>query len=219
MKVFAIVPVKRFENAKTRLSSILSHDDRISLASIMLDETLQILSNTTCIQKVIVVSSDDRARKIASSHGCDFLREVKDNGVNSAVGLADNYSMTHHADASIVVPQDLPLLHHLEISKVCGLAENEKKCIVICPSQRYDGTNVLLRKPPDVIPTFYDSNSYESHISAARDIRLQTKVYLSRKLMLDIDVPEDMQLLERENITDESKVLNFIKQRGTKPSA
>src|SRR5215217_7611084 len=117
MKTFAIVPIKRFENAKTRLSSILDTDDRIRLSLLMLEE--------------------------------------KERGVNSAVALADSYCMKKAADATMVIPHDLPLLNSTDISKACELAENESRCIVICPSLRYDGTNMLLRKPPSIIATFY----------------------------------------------------------------
>jgi 2-phospho-L-lactate guanylyltransferase len=213
MKVFAIVPVKRFENAKTRLSLILSAEDRIALSSIMLQETLCALSSCRSLDRIIVVSSDARAKELASSAGATYLYEEKDGGVNSAVSLADRYSMSHHADASIVIPQDLPLLDAQEISMACELAQNEDKCIVICPSQRYDGTNMLLRKPPEVIPTSFDRNSYENHISFARDGGAEVRLFLSKKLMIDIDTPEDACMLVHDKTLKENRVLDFIRQK------
>jgi 2-phospho-L-lactate guanylyltransferase len=65
MKTFAIVPVKRFENAKTRLSSILDIDDRIRLSLLMLEDTLHILSVVHLLTKVITVSADKRVEEIA----------------------------------------------------------------------------------------------------------------------------------------------------------
>lgn len=216
MKVFAIVPVKRFENAKTRLSAMLSAENRTLLSSVMLRETLCALGSCRSLERIIVVSSDERAREIAAASGATYLYEEKDSGVNAAVAIADRYSMSHHADASIVVPQDLPLLDAQEISMACELAENDGSCIVICPSQRYDGTNILLRKPPDVIRTSFDKNSYDNHIALAKEAGVGVRLFLSKNLMLDIDTPEDACLLLHDKSLKENKVLEFIRQKELK---
>jgi 2-phospho-L-lactate/phosphoenolpyruvate guanylyltransferase len=212
MKTFAIVPVKRFENAKTRLSSILDMDDRIRLSLLMLKDTLHVLSVVHLLTKVITVSADKRVEEIAAKYGANFLLEEKERGVNSAVALADNYSMKEGADATIVIPHDLPLLDSTDISKACEMAENEYRCIVICPSVRYDGTNILLRKPPSIIATFYDADSYNMHIKAAIRLGIPVKRLFSRSLMHDIDTPEDaLDLIKEETVNASS--LEFIKSK------
>jgi 2-phospho-L-lactate guanylyltransferase len=212
MKTFAIVPVKRFENAKTRLSSILDIDDRIRLSLLMLEDTLHILSVVHLLTKVITVSADKRVEEIAIKYGADFLLEEMERGVNSAVALADNYCIKDGADATIVIPHDLPLLHSTDITKACEMAENENKCIVICPSVRYDGTNILLRKPPSIIATFYDADSYNMHVKAAIRLGIPVKRLFSRSLMHDIDTPEDaLELIKEETVNASS--LEFIKSK------
>lgn len=213
MKTFAIVPVKRFENAKTRLSSMLDTEDRIRLSSLMLEDTLQILSVAPSLTQVIIVSADKRADEIATKHGAKFLPEEKEKGVNSAVALADGYCIEKEAaDATIVIPHDLPLLDTIVISKACELAEKESTCIVICPSVRYDGTNMLLRKPPSVIGTFYETDSYNMHVRTAIKLGIPVKPLLSKSLMYDIDTPEDaLHLIKEENVA--AKSLEFIKSK------
>jgi 2-phospho-L-lactate/phosphoenolpyruvate guanylyltransferase len=212
MKTYAIVPVKRFENAKTRLSSILDLDDRIRLSSLMLEDTVKILSSVPSLTQVLIVSPDKRAEELATKHGVNFLREEKEKGVNSAVALADSYCIKKAADATVVIPQDLPLLDAFEVSRACELAENESKCIVICPSLRYDGTNMLLRKPPSVIDTFYDTDSYNMHVKAAIKLGIPIKRLFSKTVMYDIDTPEDaLQLTKEEAVAARS--LEFIKSR------
>jgi 2-phospho-L-lactate guanylyltransferase len=212
MKTFAIVPIKRFENAKTRLSSILDTDDRIRLSLLMLEDTLQILSAVHSLSQLITVSADKRVGEIAVKYGANFLLEEKERGVNSAVALADSYCMKKAADATMVLPHDLPLLDSTDISKACELAENESRCIVICPSLRYDGTNMLLRKPPSVIATFYDADSYNMHVKAAIRLGIPVKRLLSKGLMHDIDTPEDaLEIMKEETVTARS--LEFIKSK------
>ena len=212
MKTFAIVPIKRFENAKTRLSSILDTDDRIRLSLLMLEDTLQILSVVHSLSQVITVSADKRVREIAVKYGANFLFEEKERGVNSAVALADSYCMKKAADATMVIPHDLPLLDSTDISKACELAENESRCIVICPSLRYDGTNMLLRKPPSIIATFYDADSYNMHVKAAIRLGIPVKRLFSKALMHDIDTPKDaLEVMKEETVTARS--LEFIKSK------
>jgi 2-phospho-L-lactate/phosphoenolpyruvate guanylyltransferase len=212
MKTFAIVPIKRFENAKTRLSSILDTDDRTRLSLLMLKDTLQILSAVHSLSQVITVSADKRVGEIAVKYGANFLLEEKERGVNSAVALADSYCMKKAADATMVIPHDLPLLDSTDISKACELAENESRCIVICPSLRYDGTNMLLRKPPSIIATFYDADSYNMHVKAAIRLGIPVKRLLSKGLVHDIDTPEDaLEIMKEETVTARS--LEFIKSK------
>jgi 2-phospho-L-lactate/phosphoenolpyruvate guanylyltransferase len=212
MKTFAIVPVKRFENAKTRLSSILDIDDRIRLSSLMLEDTVKTLSSVTSLFQIVIVSADKRAEEWATKHRINFLLEEKEKGVNSAIALADSYCMREAADATVVIPQDLPLLDAIEVSRACELAENENKCIVICPSLRYDGTNMLLRKPPCVIATFYESDSYNMHLKAAIKLGVPVKHLFSKSVMYDIDTPEDaLQLTKEEAVA--SRSLEFIKSK------
>jgi 2-phospho-L-lactate guanylyltransferase len=121
--------------------------------------------------------------------------------------------MKEGADATIVIPHDLPLLDSTDISKACEMAENENRCIVICPSVRYDGTNILLRKPPSIIATFYDADSYNMHIKAAIRLGIPVKRLFSRSLMHDIDTPEDALDLIKEETVNASSSLEFIKSK------
>ena len=212
MKTFAIVPVKKFENSKTRLSSILDMDDCILLSSLMLEDTVKILSSVRSLTQVVIVSADKRAEEMATKHGATFLREEKEKGVNSAVALADIYSIREGSEATVVIPQDLPLLDAIEVSTACQLAENQSKCIVICPSLRYDGTNMLLRKPPSVIATFYDTDSYNMHVKAALQFGIPIKRLFSKSVMYDIDTPEDALRLTKEEVVS-ARSLEFIKSK------
>lgn len=196
------------------MSAMLSTDERSRLSSLMLAGTLEVLASAQSLKQVLVVSGDRRAQEIATRYGAKFLYEEKESGVNSAVAIADDYCIQEGADATVVIPQDLPLLDAVDISMACSLAESEEKCIVICPSFRYDGTNLLLRKPPAAIKTYYDNDSYEAHIKTARGLRIPVKLFFSKKLMADIDTPEDAKQLARESGT--SKTLEFLKAKADK---
>ena len=109
---------------------------------------LVLLERQVTISRIVVVSSDKCAKEIATRMGVLFLQQQTDEGVNSAIALADDYCLLTGTEASIVLPQDLPLLLPQDVVEICQLAKTSEKCMIICPSLRYDGSNALLRKPP-----------------------------------------------------------------------
>jgi 2-phospho-L-lactate/phosphoenolpyruvate guanylyltransferase len=190
--VFAIVPVKNFESGKSRLASLLTVEERVKLSELFLDYTLNTLTNTSAISNVVVVSSDKRAEGIAKIHNAKFLQEKKNQGVNAAVALADVYISEYAVDATIVIPQDLPLLLPEDIERICTSAQEHEKCLVICPSLRFDGSNALLRRPPLLITTNYDNDSYNVHIKKAKASNAIIKIIKTKRIMIDIDTVEDV---------------------------
>lgn len=206
MKLFAIVPTKHFERAKSRLAPLLDICDRVKLSGLLLESTLSTLSKATAISSIIVVSSDMRAKRIAKIHAAMFLDEGNDIGVNNAVTLANNYCNDAGADATIVVPQDLPLAVSEDIDMICNYAKEYHRCLVVCPSVRYDGSNALLRRPPNLIESHFDNNSFNMHVNAARKAGAKVKIILSHRMMRDLDTVEDVEYLVNEPTTCKSIV-------------
>ena len=216
MKVFAIVPVKNFESGKSRLASLLTVEERVKLSELFLDYTLNTLTNTSAISNVVVVSSDKRAEGIAKIHNAKFLQEKKNQGVNAAVALADVYISEYAVDATIVIPQDLPLLLPEDIERICTSAQEHEKCLVICPSLRFDGSNALLRRPPLLITTNYDNDSYNIHIKKAKASNATVKIIKRKRIMTDIDTVEDViNLIKIYSINKDSinKAVVFLKSK------
>jgi len=198
LKIFAIVPVKSFERGKSRLASMLDIVKRVKLCELLLDDTLTTLRNAYAISEVIVVSSDRRAHGISDKHGARFLKENEERGVNKAIAIADSYCNEAGADATIVIPQDLPLLVPYDINMICESAKGYDKYMAICPSLRYDGSNALLRRPCMLIETYYDNNSFDMHVKAAKEIGANLKIILLRRIMTDLDTVEDAENLMNE---------------------
>ncbi|HET7149553.1 MAG TPA: 2-phospho-L-lactate guanylyltransferase [Candidatus Nitrosopolaris sp.] len=202
MKIFALVPVKKFERSKSRLGSVLSTDERIKLSELLLINTISILKKSSAISNIVVISSDNVAKEIAATSDTKFLEEPKDNGVNAAITLADDYSFENKAHATLVIPVDLPLLTCTDVNIMCKYSKSLERCVVICPSLRYDGSNALLRKPSRLLKTHYDEDSFNAHIRAATLFRIPIKVFLSQRIMKDLDSIEDIKILMNERITN-----------------
>lgn len=203
--------MKTFANGKKRLSSLLTVDERIKLSEAMLYDVLDAVSNCRSISKTIIVSKDERILSIAKEFGTIIVEEEEEMGVNAAVALTDN--ICRDSDASIVIPQDLPLIQPSDLEALCKSAGNED-CIIITPSHRYDGTNALLRKPPNIMNTHYDEDSYEIHLKKARENNIPAKIIMNKRLMLDLDEPSDIiHIMSEDSDTRTITYLKEIKQK------
>ena len=216
MKVFAIVPVKSFENAKTRLEILLSTAERIKLSGMLLRRTIYVLKRTPGVHKILLVSSDNRTKKIARKYRVTFLEEDKESGVNSAINLADKFCINACADASLILPIDLPLILPEDISIICKSVLDDNNCVVLCPSYKFDGSNALLRKPCNIIGTSYDENSYLMHVLGGIRKNVKTKVLFVSRLMIDIDTVRDIRYMLAMNETD-NQITRYLKTILTEP--
>lgn len=187
MKISAIIPVKTFSKAKTRLQ--LPEDKKNELCKLMLDEVLRTVSSV--IEDVVVVSKDEVALEMAKQYGAVQIRDDKESGVNNAVMLADNYLLEKDFDASIVIPQDVPFLEKHDIETLLKFRDSEKLVLVV-PSRRFDGTNALVRRPVDIMKTHYDEDSYKIHLTTGRLHTQNTSLVLLSRIMLDIDSSDDI---------------------------
>jgi 2-phospho-L-lactate guanylyltransferase len=185
----------------------------MELSALMFTTTLRTLLASK-LDKVVVVSSDQRIEHLSKELGAVSLHQQSDTGVNAAVRVADEYCLKENAGATMVIPVDLPLLKPEDVNQVMELGNRFQKAgVVICPSQRYDGTNALLRKPPVVMNTHYDNNSYHQHLKSAGDLGIQVVNHFSPAYSWDLDTAEDA----LEFVSDErymsNPVVSFLESR------
>jgi len=196
LKIAAIIPVKTFSKAKTRLN--LSLDQKLELCKIMLEEVVGTVFNYKKIDKILVVSKDEEALKLTKKFGAIDIFDNEESGVNHAVSLADVYLEKNDYGASIVFPQDIPFLQEEDIDILLNY-QKYPKSVVIVPSRRFDGTNALLRTPVNLMETHYDEDSYKIHLDVGKSLTSNTSLVLLRRIMMDIDNNEDLEFLLKQN--------------------
>ncbi len=195
MSLWAILPVKPLKNAKSRLSPVLSPDQRFELAQAMLRHVLTVTTAIQQITGVLVISRDTKALAIAREMGAKTLQEGAMSNLNPALMRATLVVESWRADAVLVLPADLPFINAEDIHGLIRLALD--RSIVIAPDKARDGTNALLVKPPGAIEFEYGGGSFERHIRLAEAAGLQAFTYESERLALDIDLPEDLETYQR----------------------
>jgi 2-phospho-L-lactate guanylyltransferase len=207
LRTGAIVPVKTFSKAKTRLN--LSYEKTEDLCKMMLEEVLQTISQSDVIEKITVVSKDESAFKIGKKFDIVEIYDEKEQGVNNAVAMADKYFLDEGFGATIVFPQDVPLMQTEDIRTLYDFQMIDK-CVLVVPSRRFDGTNALFRSPVDVMETHYDEDSYKIHLTTANNKSAKSALVLIRRIMLDVDEPEDLQTILKYSKPSISKMLEDL---------
>ena len=82
MSLRVIVPVKRLERSKARLSSVLSLNERKEFTLRMLRHVLTVL--TGCAPNIVVIGVDEEVKEIANNHNAMFELD-KTNSLNRAL--------------------------------------------------------------------------------------------------------------------------------------
>ena len=188
-----IIPIKRFEKSKTRLSGFLSQEQRAWLCNLMVNDLIEkMFELEEC--NMILVTNEIIKIPAKSREKVVVLSEGRSSGVNEAVKIADYYIKKKKFDSSIVIPIDIPLLTLKEIREIISFAHDFKEIISMVPSNRFDGTNILLRKPHSIIDTSFDNNSFFNHFRKALDNGVSLKIFYHENLKLDIDTIDDVML-------------------------
>lgn len=194
MSIWAIVPVKPLRRGKSRLAGLLSEEQRTLLNRYLLENTLQVLKEVPEIEHTLVVSRDPAALALTRSLGGRTVLEDGAPQLNTAIQRATMVAISQGVRSVLILPADLPLL---KASDVKSLLKRGKKdpVVVIAPDRRHDGTNALLVNPAGLIEYKYGPGSFQSHCSRANEAKARLEVIESRRLGLDLDLPEDLEFL------------------------
>ena len=194
MKTYAIIPVKSFSKAKTRLN--LPQIKRELLCKEMLEEVLRTLSECKSIDNIVMVSKDDSAIKLGKSFGTIQIFD-DDLGVNQAVDLADQHLSDSECDCSVIFPQDIPMMESSDVDSLLGFLKS-RRSVMLVPSRQFNGTNALVRYF-NSMKTQYDKGSYSYQLDAAKVVTQNISIALIRRIMLDIDDESDLAFMLKQN--------------------
>lgn len=194
--IWAVIPVKPLNRAKSRLAHVLSPEQRYEFARMMLSQVLSITLNSPRITGVVVISRDTRAVGIAREMGAKTIQESSYSDLNPALERATSVLRVWGAGAILIIPADLPFINHTDIDGILDACD-EGPCVVLSTDRHVDGTNVMLVRPPGLIEYAYGRGSFQRHFEAADALGVAVATYESERVMLDIDEPDDLEAYNR----------------------
>lgn len=197
MTIWAIVPVKPFDEAKSRLAEVLGPAERRALARRLLLRTLEVLAAAPAIGERLVVSRDPEALGLAVSSGAQALAEPGYGApdLNAALRGATQSAIQAGARAVLVLPVDLPLLTSQDLAGLLA-AGADGPGIVVAPDRRESGTNALLVRPPGLVAYAFGVDSFAAHCAQAGAAGVPLQVVRSPTLAFDLDLPEDWRQIQ-----------------------
>jgi 2-phospho-L-lactate guanylyltransferase len=204
--IAALVPVKALDQAKGRLSVLLSQEERRRLALAMLEDVLRVLQAVPRVEHVAVVSPDADVLARTEVLGAEPLSEPPlCRGVNQALTHASAVLAGRGADALLVVAADLPAALPADIEAV--LDALPEKGVAVAPTHDR-GTGAIALRPPDVIPFRFGRRSSVAHKREAVARSLPARVLHLASLSRDVDEPDDLaDLLARPEETATHRLL------------
>jgi len=196
MTIWAIVPVKPLRRGKSRLSGTLSEDERTQLNQDLLEHTLRILTESKELEEVLVVSRDPLALTVARNLGARTVLEDGQPRLNTALTRATVVAKVYATRGVLVLPADLPLLSHDDVLALIERA-TQPPVVVIAPDRHEQGTNALLMSPAGLIEYDFGEGSYQRHCERAQKAGARLEIVKLTSLGLDLDLPEDLELIEK----------------------
>lgn len=196
MSLWVVIPVKPLRRSKSKLTNVLSEEDRTILNFQMYENTLKVLSEIDIPHQVLVVSKDSSVLSVARSFNAKTLQEDGESGLNLALGKSIQVIKAYSAQKVLILPADLPFINKEDLEGVMEY-EADGSFMLISPDRKLSGTNLLYISPPDLIEFSFGLGSFERHV---RQAQLKNATIEVRKFSgsdLDIDSPEDLELYQK----------------------
>lgn len=195
MKATAVLPAKRFADAKQRLATGIDDARREALVAAMFEDTLEAIGECRSIERTIVVSGDPTAQELAAATSCTVVPDPTDEGHVTAALAGIARAEADGAECVALLPGDCPLLDPRELdSLLTGLPASY---VAIVPDRHGNGTNALVIAPPTALRPAFGEGSRDRHVAAAREAGVPFAVEELPSLALDLDTPADVVALTR----------------------
>jgi 2-phospho-L-lactate/phosphoenolpyruvate guanylyltransferase len=169
----ALIPYKPV-NPKTRLSSLLSQEEREQFARAMLEDVKAAVKDAM-FSPVLACS------ELFDSE--DVQVTIADTDLNGTL----NAILPQNIGPAMIIMADLPLADAVSIQRVTSTGKD----MAIVPG-RGGGTNVIFLKEPGKFHVDYYGTSFLKHMKIAEKAGLSVDVIDSFRLHTDIDEPEDL---------------------------
>jgi 2-phospho-L-lactate/phosphoenolpyruvate guanylyltransferase len=192
--MWAVVPLKSPDVAKSRLSGALDAAGRRALFFGMARQVLGALLDTPSLEYVAVVTASAEVAGFAQSLGASVIWEEREAGTAAACRAAVA-AASGRTDSLLMLSGDLPLASAAALEPLVSFAGPSRRVAIVADRRRV-GTNALLCAPADVIPICFGPDSFQRHVAACGP-EVALEIVESSALSLDIDDEQDLRELRR----------------------
>jgi 2-phospho-L-lactate guanylyltransferase len=186
-----LIPVKDFADAKKRLALHFPPVARRALAAALFHDFFAVVARARGLNRVFVVSSEPVVLSRSAELGFECVPESGQISESDSVDAASRWCAARGVDLLLRLPVDLPILEPEDIASVFEQKPGAPGMLIV-PSRDGDGTNALLRTPPDLYPSRFGPGSFARHLAEAEAVGAQVRIVRNPRIELDIDELEDL---------------------------
>jgi 2-phospho-L-lactate/phosphoenolpyruvate guanylyltransferase len=187
-----LIPIKEPARAKTRLSKLLTLEERQQLVWAMFEDLCKAIAASKKAQHVFVVTNFQKAAEQARSLGWQVLLEEAQESESASVDWASRLLRERGFDAVLRLPADLPLVQAEDIDDLLSIELQAPKALLV-PSREGTGTNAIMRAPAYLFPSRFGPNSLALHQEEALRAGVECLIVSNERIALDIDEPADIE--------------------------
>jgi 2-phospho-L-lactate/phosphoenolpyruvate guanylyltransferase len=194
VRTLAILPIKSFARAKQRLAPGVTDETRAQLAEAMATDVAEALARVSGLDRLVVVTADERARALAAAAGAEVVDDPAEAGQSAAASLGID-AVAGTCDRVLMIAGDCPALDPVEIDALLARPADAAGEAVIVPDRHRTGTNALLLSPPRVIAPAFGPGSRARHLELAADAGAACSEAELASLAIDVDEADDLETL------------------------
>ncbi|WP_053076711.1 2-phospho-L-lactate guanylyltransferase [Caenimonas sp. SL110] len=188
-----LIPVKRFDAAKSRLASRLAPAQREAIALAMLEDLLAEVAQVRGLSGVAVVSAQPGLAQRLGNRAT--VLADPGTGLNEAVTQALQHLAERGEDRVLVLHGDLPLARACDLQALIDTHRNSQ-ALVLVPDAAACGTNALMCNLPMRITLQFGRDSLARHQRAAARAGAACVTEPVASLALDVDDSSAMDAVE-----------------------
>ncbi|HEX4351895.1 MAG TPA: 2-phospho-L-lactate guanylyltransferase [Polyangiales bacterium] len=192
-QTFALIPMKRFDQAKSRLRGQLSDGARDALARSMFARVLAAADGCSAIDRVAVLTNGDEVARLAADAGAHVLPDPNPplDSLGALIDRAWSQLPALGAERAVVLMADLPYLDASDVAALAAALDGSDLALV--KDRRGHSTNALaLRLPARFASAFGQAESYRLHLARATEHGLVVAQLDQPRIAHDVDIPEDL---------------------------
>jgi len=178
--------VKSLSEAKSRLEPLLTPPERGVLTLAMLEDVMDVTQQLAGWE-TWVISPDEAVLEIAVRRRATPIVEETPS-LPAAMAQVDGEAAGRGADSVAVLLPDTPFVTTAALTR----ALHTLGPVVLGPATDGSGTNLLIRRPPDVLVARFGQDSYRRHLQEAAEAGIPTSVVESPEIGFDLDLPSDI---------------------------
>ena len=186
MQTICLIPIKKLETVKSRLSSHFSNISRRKIFMHMLRKTICAV-NKSPIKECWLLSSDAEIKLFAEEYNVEVFSDCS-NGLNPTLNHYVNKAFDSGFNAMYLAP-DLPLIDEVSLSQLMKEFNSTNQMILVSDLDKM-GINAIMWRNNNLLGPFLGINSYQVHLQQAKIHNMSVISFEHRQLQYDLDTVE-----------------------------